>query len=167
MGIKSFDKLCNLLANGKSDNQKEIFDERQKQIRLHILIEALKIFVAGTIINCIITDFIYRWSESLTAPLLALLMLCVIYYLIRAGIKGSFIGVGGPGIRYVASIVCIILGAANSIRCIKNIYKGETIIMNNGIVTDDTLEIFLYILLIVAGIIAFIFFRKNQMRERQ
>lgn len=163
--MKSFDKTRKNHGNAPSNNEPEIFDERQKQIRLRLVIESLVIFVIAVITNCIICDLIYKWSESVSAPLLVLIMFCVLYYIVRAGIKGCFVGVGGPGTRYFASITCIIIGIANVFRCLKNVSKEGVFFIVNNVVSDNFLEILAYILLTVSGICCFVIFKRNMKKE--
>lgn len=163
--MKSFDKFRKNLGNDSSNNEPEIFDERQKQIRSRLIIESLIIFVIAVITNCIIYDLVYKWSESLSAPLFVLIMFCVLYYIVRSGIKGCFVGVGGPGTRYFASITCIIIGLANIFRCLKNVSKDGLVFIVNNVVSDNFLEIIAYILLTVAGICCFVTFKRNMKKD--
>ena len=47
MSLKSFDKFCERMILAEPGSEKEIYDERQKQIRTQLTVEALTVFEIG------------------------------------------------------------------------------------------------------------------------
>lgn len=168
MSLKSFDKFCETMVNpDKSKNLEEIFDERQKQVQIHLVVETLVIFAALVFIHCIISDFIIKWSESNLLPMLLYAMLCVNYYIIRAGVKGCFVGVNGAFARYAPTFMCIILGFANGFRALSELSDNGYEIVKESMLTDDFIGLITYALMMTTGILSAIFIKKsNKEREK-
>ncbi len=161
MSLKSFDKFCEKMITAKPGSEKEIFDERQKQIQLHLVIHAMVCFTVLMFVHCLVSDFFHKWSESNLLTFLLFAMISVIFYIIKAGVKGCFIGVNGAFSRYVPAFMCILLGALNGFREFLELEEAHFAIIKNKAVTDNFLGLCTYFLMIVAGILTFVFIKKN------
>lgn len=161
MSLKSFDKFCEKMILAEPGSEKEIFDERQKQIQLHLVIRAMCCFIVLMFVHCWVSDFIRKWSESNLLPFLLFAMISVILYIISAGIKGCFIGVNGAFARYVPAFTCIFLGVLNGLSGFCELEEAHFAIIRNGAVTDNFLGLCFYALMIVTGILTFLFIKKS------
>ncbi len=167
MSMKSFEKFCEAMINPDKDKNQEIFDERQKQMQLHIVIESLVIFVMIMFVHCFISDFFVKWSESTMFPMLLYAMICVIYYIIRSGVKGCFVGVNGAVARYVPAGVCILLGFMNGFREILELSDDGWAVVKEGLVSDHLISCAAFALMLISGVITIIFISKSEKEEQK
>ncbi|MGN1111076.1 MAG: hypothetical protein ACI4QY_05430 [Oscillospiraceae bacterium] len=162
MSLKSFDKFCEKMILAEPGSEKEIFDERQKQIQVHLVIQAMVCFILLMLAHCIVSDLIYKWSESNLVPFLLFAMISVIFYIIRAGIMGCYIGVNGAVARYIPAGMCIAMGILNGFRAFLKLYEGEFAAVKNGVVADSFLELCSWLLMMVSGILTIHFIKKSE-----
>lgn len=160
MSMKSFDKFCEKIILAEPGSEKEIFDERQKQIQGQLVIQSMIFFILLMLAHCIVSDLFYKWSESNLVPFLLFAHISVIFYIIKAGIKGCYIGVNGMFARYVPAALCISLGALNGFRFFLEIAQVHFEIIKNGVVTDNFLWLCVYLLLIITGILSIVIIKK-------
>lgn len=160
MSLKSFDKFCEDLILKEPGSEREVFDERQKVIRLQTAVETLLIFVIVCFINCIIMDFFYQWAESYSSTLLLIGMICVMYYIIKNAAKGSYVGINGRFARKITSVTILLIAVLNLTgRTLTFVSKGGIVI--NGILSDDFLFAISFALLAVSGVISLIVLRRT------
>ena len=167
MSLKSFDKFCETMITAKPGSEQEIFDERQKQIQTQIVIQSMVCFILMMLVHCVVSDLIRKWSESNLLPFLLFAMICVIFYIIRAGIKGCYIGVNGAAARYIPAFMCILLGGLNSFRAFWGLEENHFAIIKNGVIADSFLELCSWGLMIVSGILTIIFIKKNANENKE
>lgn len=168
MSLRSFDEFCKKMILAEPGSEKEIFDERQKQIQVHLVIQSMVCFILLMLIHCVVSDYFYKWSETSVLPFLLFAMISVIFYIIKSGIKGCFIGVNGGFSRYVPAFMCVLLGFMNSFRAFMEIEESHFIIIKNGAITDSFLGLCTYVLMAVSGILTLLFIKKfGKEREKQ
>lgn len=167
MSLKSFDKFCEKMILAEPGSEKEIFDERQKQIQGHLVIQSMIFFILLMLAHCIVSDLIYKWSESNLVPFLMFAMFSVIFYIIKAGIKGCYVGVNGGVARYIPAGMCIAMGILNGFRAFLKLYEGEFAAVKNGVVTDNLLELCAWLLMMVSGLLTFFFINKSERERKQ
>lgn len=63
MSMKSFDKFCERIILAEPGSQKEIFDERQRQQRTQLTVEALLIYCAAAAL-CVLMNEVFGFLES-------------------------------------------------------------------------------------------------------
>lgn len=167
MSLKSFDKFCETMITAKPGSKQEIFDERQKQIQTHLVIQSMVLFILMMLAHCVISDIFYKWSESTLFPFLLFAMICVIFYIIKAGVKGCYVGVNGGKGRYFPAYMCILIGVTNSFRTFFELEKDHFAIVRNGVVNDNFLEICSFVLMMLSGILTIIFIKKNANENKE
>lgn len=163
--MKSFDKFCEAMVNPEENKGREIFDERQKQLQLHLAIRAMAVFIVLMFLHTVISECIYKWSDSDLMPMLLFVMLSLLFYIISAEVKGCFIGVSGSAARYVPGFLCIIIGFMNGLGEFLRFADSGFAIISNGMVVKQFTVLLCYVLLITAGILTVIFIgreRKNK-----
>ena len=159
MSLKSFDKFCEELILKDPGSEREVFDERQKVIRLQIAVETLLIFVAACFINSIIMDCFCKWAESHSLTLLLTGMICLMYYIIRNAAKGSYVGINGRFARKITSVTMLLMAVLNLAgRMFALVSEGS--IVTNGMLSDDFLFAISLALLAVNGVISLIVLRR-------
>ncbi len=105
MSMKSFDKFCEKIILAEPSSEKEIFDERQKQQRMHLTIEALVIYA-------VISALLVLFNENIgfIVSNLAGMVLCAaaanLWWVIRTAAKGCLFGVSGKQVINSA-IICL------------------------------------------------------------
>ncbi len=163
MSLKSFDKFCEKIIMGEVGSEKEIYDERQNQIRTKLIVEALLVFGVMTALGMLLYDM-FKWCES-AFPICA--VCCAAAYLwwtIRALFKDCLFGVKGKGTLYTALILItectmyMFLAYENS--------EGEFFSFENGLSTGMVCSI-AFMLAIIAGVIVVAAnFGKNKKSEQ-
>ena len=167
MSLKSFDKFCEKMILAEPGSEKEIFDERQKQIQTRLGIQSMVCFIFMMLVHCVVSDFFCKWSESNTFPFLLFAFICLIVFIIRASVKGCYVGVNGGKGRYFASGICILTGLLNGFRAFWAVKERSFVIIDNGVIINSFLELFIYVLMIVTGILTIIFIKKNANENKE
>lgn len=167
MSMKSFDKFCEAMINPNNDKNQEIFDERQKQMQLHVVIEAFIVFVSLVFVHCIVCDFFFKWSESNILPMLLYAMICVLYYIIRSGVKGCFIGINGAVAKYVPAGLGIFLGFMNGFRTVLELSEDGWAVIKDNMVTDSFIGLLTYALMMLTGLFTIFFIKKSEKEEQK
>lgn len=164
MSLKSFDKFCETLITAAPGSQQEIFDERQKQMQIHIVVQAMTGFILLTFVHCFIYDYLYKWSESIVFPLILFTMVAVIFYVIKAGVKGCYIGINGSFSRYTPAIMCLIFGFLNGFNCFMEIDEG---IIKRGALSNSFVGVCAFSLMFVSGILTIFFINKSNKEDKK
>lgn len=155
MSLKSFDKFCErmILAEPGSECDKEIFDERQKQIRSKLGIEAMTICLISIFINAMFWEIFVRWSEHQFTAILLIAMLCMLYWLIRCAAKGCLATIGDNKIAQKGTLITTIVVCA--LNLIRNLFTtiDDGILTENGVLSDE----FMFTLTFVIGITSSVF----------
>lgn len=154
MSMKSFDKFCErlILAEPNSEPEKEVFDERQKQIRLRLGIEAMAVCIMAILINVFFSEYFVRWSEHQFAAILLIMVLCLFYWLIRCAASGCWVAVVNKRAQRSSSIMMICIFLLNLLRYPVTIYE-EGIFAADGTLSDE----FVLALTLIVGILCGIF----------
>lgn len=165
MSLKSFDKFCEKIIMGDPApiNQKEIFDERQNQVRQKLTIEALTVFGAAVSLNTLIMDCGPKWCEGYFAPIVLILALSYMYWLIRVVKKGALFGVEGTakaernaGMFISMSVVYGLIMFLNEDR--------EIYIFRDGMVSEIFVIMLFYVIAVVCGAVTLVLAHKEKKR---
>ena len=92
MSMKSFDKFCERIILAEPGSQKEIFDERQRQQRTQLTVEALLIYCAAAAL-CVLMNEVFGFLES--SGMVFIAAAAFLWWNIRALVKGCLFGVSG------------------------------------------------------------------------
>lgn len=167
MSLKSFDKFCEKIIMGEPDPiyRKEIFDERQNQVRSKLIIEALTVFGAAVSLNTLIMDCGLKWCEGYFAPVVLIIALCYMYWLIRVVKKGALFGVEGTakaehnaGTVIGMSIVYWLLIFLNEDR--------EIYIFRDGMLSEFFVMMLFYVIAVVCGVATLVLAHKEKRRVK-
>lgn len=164
MSLKSFDKFCEKMITGKSDNNddiystKEIYDERQNQIRSKLTIEALVVALALSAAIVLLNDM-SGWFESSFAAIAMCGAIAFLWYVIRNAAKGTLCGVKGNGVMYTGVIIALeclvyLLITLDDI--------GESGVIVEGRVSDQLLMLISLGIMLISAIIVLIIASKNK-----
>lgn len=160
MSLKSFDKFCENLILSEPGSKKDIFDERQNQVRSKLTIEALTIFSAATVLNTLIMECGLQWCESYFMPIVLLAALCYLYWIVRNAIKGSMFGVKGT---YAASCTAgILIGDGIVFGIITYFHNDDYSVMRNGMVSQEFLMTLVFGLILICGIVTLVIANKEK-----
>ncbi|MBD5384274.1 MAG: hypothetical protein HDR72_04675 [Ruminococcaceae bacterium] len=151
MSLKSFDKFCERLILAEPGSQKEIFDERQNVMRSRLAIEALFIYAGLTLVNSMIMELFYQWSESLMTVTLLFMVLCLLWWEIRCALKGCLLAVSGRYAQKYSAAMGVFVGVLNGLRYVFDIGK-EDFFVTNGRLSEDFVFALCFLLLIINGI---------------
>ena len=94
MSMKSFDKFCEKMILGEPGSEKEIFDERQKQLRTHILVQSLVIYAIASALCVVLNEFI-GFLESDFSGMVFVAGAVYLWWVIFLAVKECMFGVSG------------------------------------------------------------------------
>ncbi|MBD5128736.1 MAG: hypothetical protein HDT43_02245 [Ruminococcaceae bacterium] len=166
MSLKSFDKFCERMILSEPGSQKEIFDERQKIVRLRISVEALLIFGCSAILNCMIMEECYKWAESQLAAMALLMAVCLLYWQVRCAAKGCMIGTNGKFPQTATGIFIIVLSVMGLIRFFDEFGKPYFII-KDGAVSKNFIGGAVMLIFLAVGIFTLCVIRHENKREER
>ncbi len=168
MSLKSFDKFCENMILGPENNkykEKEIYDERQNQIRSKLIVEALWVFIGAVFINTIIMEECYQWCTSYLAPMALFGMVCYLYWMLRCKAKDCLFGIGSSyntkWMGYVMIFESIMFAFIAFRNAVDNLEEGKNFFFNNGMVEGKFLISLVFPLFLIMGIITVVLAKKH------
>ncbi len=157
MSLKSFDKFCEDMILGKGGSEKEIFDERQNQMRTKLTIEALVVYIASVLINSFIMELLYQWCESFCLPMVLFAAICYIYWIVRNAAKGSLFGVKGTHSAKYTAFILMLESFLFAFKYIFPILENEQgYFFSEGKATNDFICAIIFVVVFVSGIMIII-----------
>ncbi len=166
MSMKSFDKFCERMITAEPGSEKEIFDERQKVMRMRLTIEALFICVGLIFVCGTITELFYQrqWAEYPVTVDLLFAVLCLLWWEIRCAVKGCLVAVSGRIAQKTSAIMSVLIGVLNGLRYAFDIGEDDFLI-KDGRLSADFVFLLCCALLIGGGIFMFTVIRREEKRE--
>lgn len=168
MSLKSFDKFCEnliLAPENPKYREKEIYDERQNQVRQKLITEALLVYAAAALINTWVMDRIYQWCSSYFAPMIVLATACYLYWILRCKAKGCLFGVGSSyntkWSGYIMIFESIMLGFLSIENVANGLEEGKYLFINNGMIEGRVLLVLVFPIIGIMGIITVILAKKH------
>lgn len=161
MSLKSFDKFCERMILGEPGSEKEIFDERQKQIRTHLTVEALTVFGAISLLAVAINETCFQWCEGCFPVMVLCAALSYGWWVIRNAVKGSLFGVSGKGVKYTA-LLMIIYSPIYEILILPDELSDFSVIRDGKLTTQAVVMVSLLLMLVFAVITLVIYSRKKR-----
>ena len=160
MSLKSFDKFCERMILAEPGNEKEIYDERQKQIRTQLTVEALTVFGAVSMLSVVINETVFAWCEGCFPVMVLCAALSYGWWIIRNAVKGSLFGVSGKGVKYTA-IMILCFSPIYEILILPDNLKALSFI-DNGKLTTETVIIVSLLLYMICAVVTLILYAKNK-----
>lgn len=151
MSLKSFDKMCERMIMGEPASEKEIYDERQNQIRTRLTVEALWVYIALSGILALTCDAV-MWCESVISLMAFSAAVSYLWWVIRNMAKGSLFGVKG-NTTVVTAAVMICQGILHVLMNLDEPKEGSSLIVNDGVITDNIVVLVSLAILIITGIV--------------
>ena len=108
MSMKSFDKFCEKMILGEPGSEKEIFDERQNQLRTHILVQSLVIYAIASALCVVLNEFI-GFLESDFSGMVFVAGAVYLWWVISLAVKECMFGVSGKQVLYNALTVIVLI----------------------------------------------------------
>ncbi len=162
MSLKSFDKMCENMILGKTGSEKEIYDERQNQVRTKLTVEALLVYIVSVLVNSFVMELIYQWCESYCAPMILLGMICYLFWIIRNAAKGSLFGVKGTKAAKYTAFFTILYGFCFGLHFLFPMLDNEqNYFFLEGRATKEFVFAITWLLLLISGIIITILAKRS------
>ena len=163
MSMKSFDKFCEKMILGEPGSEKEIFDERQKQLRTQILVQALVIYAVASAL-CVMLNEIIGFMESDFAGMAFCAGAAYLWWVISLAAKECMFGVSGKQVLYNA-LFAIALVPTYILMMLSD--EDEPIaIVKNGALTDRFVVLAALFLYIIATVIIIVTYFRNRRADR-
>lgn len=163
MSLKSFDKFCERMILAEPGNEKEVYDERQKQIRTQLTVEALTVFGAMSMLAVMINETDLQWCEGCFPVMVLCAAISYGWWVIRNAVKGSLFGISGKGVKY-AAIITLVYSPIYEILILSD-NLGTLSFIENGMLTTETLVMFSLLLMIVFAIITLVLYSRKKRSE--
>ena len=165
MSLKSFDKFCEKIITGEPNGLKrEIFDERQNQVRQRLTIEALVVFGVAVSANTLIMDEA-QWCEGYFAPIALLIALCYMYWLIRVVKKGALFGIEGTAKAERTAGSLVGLSVVYTLLMFLDKDK-EFYIARGGMLSERFILMLFFVIAIICGIVTLVLAGREKKRVR-
>lgn len=158
MSMKSFDKFCERIILAEPGSEKEIYDERQKQQRTQLTIEALLIYCAATAL-CVLLNEIFRFLESDFSGLVLFAGFAFLWWSVRALSKSCLFGVSGKQVIY-NSVIAVIEFPIWVILILPE-DEGVKFFVNGGLSTFTAVTAG-FVLYFISALITLIAYRRNK-----
>ncbi|MBQ8171370.1 MAG: hypothetical protein IJZ95_05215 [Oscillospiraceae bacterium] len=172
MSLKSFDKFCEKMILGDPESNKEyqdmlfgkkgagkdIYDERQNQVRSKLFTEALIVYAALSFFAVAIYEGIYQFCESIIPVLAVCMALCYLFWVIRNLACGTLLGVKYKIARNTAWIIlleCVWFGYVY----FSDYFEAEeqhNFFANNGMLTDEFCMLTAMLMMVITSVITLI-----------
>ena len=163
MSMKSFDKFCEKMILGEPGSEKEIFDERQKQLRTQILVRSLVIYAVASAL-CVMLNEIIGFMESDFAGMAFCAGAVYLWWVISLAAKECMFGVSGKQVLYNA-LFAIALVPTYILMMLSN--EDEPLaIVKNGALTDRFVVLAALFLYIIATVIIIVTYFRNRRADR-
>ncbi len=163
MSMKSFDKFCEKMILGEPGSEKEIFDERQKQLRTQILVQSLVIYAVASAL-CVMLNEIIGFMESDFAGMAFCAGAVYLWWVISLAAKECMFGVSGKQVLYNA-LFAIALVPTYILMMFSN--EDEPLaIVKNGALTDRFVVLAALFLYIIATVIIIVTYFRNRRADR-
>ncbi|MBD5080748.1 MAG: hypothetical protein HDT44_03165 [Ruminococcaceae bacterium] len=168
MSLKSFDKFCEDMILGKGGSEKEIFDERQNQVRTKLTIEALVVYIASVLVNSFIMEMFYQWCESFCIPMVLLAAICYLYWIVRNAVKGSLFGVKGTRSAKYTAFILMLESFLFAFKYIFPILESEQgYFFSEGKATNDFICAITFVVIFISGIMIFALAKKYDKKMQE
>lgn len=168
MSLKSFDKFCEDMILGKTGAEKEIFDERQNQVRTKLTIEALVVYVVSVLVNSFIMELLYQWCESFCISMVLLAAICYLYWIVRNAVKGSLFGVKGTRSAKYTAFIMMLESFFFTFKYIFPILENEQgYFFSEGKATNDFICAVIFAVVFVSGIVIFTLAKKYDKKTKE
>lgn len=163
MSLKSFDKFCERMILAETGSEKEIYDERQKQIRTQLTVEALTVFGAMSMLAVMINETAFSWCEGCFPVMVLCAALSYGWWVIRNAVKGSLFGVSGKGVKFTAVLI-LIESPIYEILLLPDEWETFSFV-KNGKLTTGAVVMFSMLLMIVFAIITLVLYSRKKRSE--
>lgn len=163
MSMKSFDKFCENLILGKSGSEKEIYDERQKIVRMHLTVEALAVYVVLSSLTLVIHDEFVRLCESSFFILALCGSAAYLWWVIRCAYKECLFGVSGKKVINTATFLIFYLPTILIIELLPD--SDEFTLMTESSMSDELSLIICGVLFFASSIITFAAYKKYRRKQ--
>lgn len=147
----------------ETGSEKEIYDERQKQIRTQLTVEALTVFGAMSMLAVMINETAFSWCEGCFPVMVLCAALSYGWWVIRNAVKGSLFGVSGKGVKFTAVLI-LIESPIYEILLLPDEWDTLSFV-NNGKLTTGAVVMFSMLLMIVFAIITLVLYSRKKRSE--
>ena len=163
MSLKSFDKFCERMIMNEPVDRKEVFDERQNQLRSELTVEALWVYVGVSGIAAMINE-----SVACFASVVSLLAVCAsvafLWWTIRCAAKDCMFGIKGIG---AVSGAWVLLLEAFAFIMMYVVDNDEPFIDENGLVGSRLMLGIGLLVLMISSLIVIVISIKRKKKENK
>lgn len=168
MSFKKFDKMCENMIMGKTSASKDVYDERQCNLRTKLTLEGFKLYALLSFVALIIYEAGYQYCESVVSLIAFLGAVCYLWWVLRNLHYGSFFGVTYSNTAFTAGVV---LGEMLVyIIIIYNHFADEkatrdNFFVNNGQLSEEFVSSIAMLIMIVSSVVVFAALRMKKKSE--
>jgi len=152
MSLKSFDKFCERMILSEPQSQKEVFDERQNQLRTKLTVESLWVYVGVSGLVVLINE-IAAWCSSVFSLLAVCAAVAFLWWTIRCAAKDCIFGIKGIG---VVSGAWVLLVEAVAFMLMYVVDNDKPFVDENGLVGERPLLGIGFLILMISSLIVIV-----------
>lgn len=165
MSMKSFDKFCERMIVSEPGTEKEIYDERQKQQRTRLTVEALAIYAVMSFLLAAVNETLVGWCDGSVPVMVVCMALAYMWWIIRNGSKGSLFGVTGKSTKYTAVITLIWIPFL-FLEYVLPLLTGEKSVISDGKLSGDFLIAAAFVIFILSAVLILVLYSVEKRRGK-
>lgn len=169
MNLKSFDKFCENIIMGEPKNEKDIFDERQNQLRGKLICEGFQLYAVLSYLALIIYEAGYAYCDSVIAILAFCAAVSYLWWVLRGLHYGCIIGIKFTQTTNSAAMIAVemvLFGFITFNNFSKDRQLGESFFVNNGQLTKHFVTVIAMAIMIIASVITLVAVSRHQKAEK-
>lgn len=170
MSLKSFDKFCeNIIMGEPAKYEKDVFDERQNQLRGKLICEAFQLYAALSFLALIIYEAGYQYCEGVIAILALCGAVSYFWWVLRGLHFGCLIGMKFTQTANSAGMLIgqmVLFGFIEFRNFSKDGKAGESFFANNGQLTEHFVLVIAMAIMLIASVTVLVAVSRHKRAEK-
>jgi|GEM_PF-618519 len=169
MSLKSFDKFCENIIMGEPKYEKDVFDERQNQLRGKLKLEGFQLYAVLSMLALIIYEAGYAYCDGIIAILALCAALSYLWWVLRGLHYGCIIGMKFTQQANAAGMLLgemLLFGFIEFRNFTKYREADESFFANNGQLSEHFVLVIAMAVMLVASIMILVAVTRHQKAEK-
>ncbi len=169
MSLKSFDKFCeNIIMGEPAKYLKDVFDERQNQLRGKLICEAFQLYAVLSFLALIIYEAGYAYCEGVMAILAFCGSVSYLWWVLRGLHFGCLIGIKFTQTANAAGLLIgqmVMFGFFEFRDFSQDRQAGESFFANNGQLTESFVLVIAMAIMLIASVMVLVAVSRHKSAE--
>lgn len=169
MSLKSFDKFCENIIMGEPKYEKDVFDERQNQLRGKVKLEGFQLYAMLSMLALIIYEAGYAYCEGVIAILAFCAAVSYLWWVLRGLHFGCIIGMKFAQQENAAAALLgemLVFGFVEYRQFTRDKQAGESFFVNNGQLSEHFVIAMAMAVMLIASVIILVAVSRHRKAEK-